>query len=136
MDGLGRNVEGLGIDVDKDGFGSYASDGTRGSEERKWSGDDLVAGTDFQEPREQESGHRTRKHKQWNKQHPVSALISFSNAVTSGPRMNCWVSRVRVTASRISWRMVANCAFRSRKGISIFCGAVEPDMYKKVYITT
>ena len=58
LDGLGRNVEGLRINIDKDGFGSDASDGTSGSEERKWSGDDLVARTDFKSQESENQGVR------------------------------------------------------------------------------
>src|SRR5215471_713655 len=46
LDGPGRDVEGLRVNIDKDRFGSHASDGTGRSEKRKRSGDDLVASSD------------------------------------------------------------------------------------------
>ena len=45
---------------------------------------------------------------------PTYSAISASSACTSGPRMKCCESRTRVTASRTSSRIPANCAFRSR----------------------
>ena len=37
---------------------------------------------------------------------------------TSEPKMKAWASITRVIAAITSSRMVANCAFRSRKGMS------------------
>jgi hypothetical protein len=47
---------------------------------------------------------------------PSSEEISRSNASTSAPRMNCWLSHTRAIAARISSRIGANCAFRSSSG--------------------
>src|SRR5581483_2783024 len=41
---------------------------------------------------------------------------SRSSASTSAPRMNCWLSHMRVTAARTSARMGANWAVRSSSG--------------------
>ena len=49
----------------------------------------------------------------------MKAAISASSCFTSGPMMNCWLSRTLSTAARMSCFMVAYSAFRSRKGKSI-----------------
>ena len=58
LDGLGRDVERLRINIDKDRLGSYASDGTGRSEKRKRSGDDLVARSDFKSQESENQGIR------------------------------------------------------------------------------
>src|SRR5580765_3503806 len=47
---------------------------------------------------------------------PSMAANSASIASTSGPRMKRWLSHTRVMAARISSRMGAYCAVRSRSG--------------------
>src|SRR5437016_6670994 len=55
--------------------------------------------------------------------HRVTTLTSFSSTSAFSLRMKCWLSSVCVTASKIWFRMLANCVFRSSKGIN-FCIAI------------
>src|ERR1700732_3668785 len=49
---------------------------------------------------------------------PTKAAISASSCFTSGPIMNCWLSRTLSTAARISSFIMAYSALRSRNGKS------------------
>src|ERR1039458_775630 len=50
------------------------------------------------------------------KVHPINLASSASNFSTSGPMMNCWLSRTLCTAARVCSCIVAYSAFRSING--------------------